>query len=224
MKQRFLCFGCLTVVTVAIGCGDVTEGLPQGDVGASSAALGGVVTTTAISVVTCSEVSAIMFSVDTTAPGSVSPGETFSIGVTFHMLPAVAPPYGGTFDGSATLGLTRASPSTTTLPFDAFHFSAGTPLTNFGASSSTVTASSALGHPIEVRLSNFDYTISPDTTTFNPVDAHCVADPTRDLLVTIPIVLEPASKDDCKQGGYKCHTDDQGRVFKNQGQCINYVN
>lgn len=222
MKRPLSRFCCLTVVTVAIGCGEVTEGLPAGDVGVSSAALGAVTTTTATSVVTCSSVSAIMFSVDTTAPSSVSPGETFSIGVTFHMIPPVAPPYSGEFAGSATLSLTSTAPGTATLPFETVQFPKGTPLTNFGASSATITAASSVGQPIQIRLSNFDYTISPDDA-HTPVDAHCLADPTRDLLVTIPVVQEPNSQGDCKGGGYKCHTDDQGRVFKNQGQCIKYV-
>lgn len=32
----------------------------------------------------------------------------------------------------------------------------------------------------------------------------------------------PATKDDCKNGGYEDLTDDDGQEFKNQGQCIKY--
>jgi hypothetical protein len=34
----------------------------------------------------------------------------------------------------------------------------------------------------------------------------------------------PDSKDQCKDGGYKNYTDDNGVVFRNQGQCVKYVN
>jgi hypothetical protein len=33
----------------------------------------------------------------------------------------------------------------------------------------------------------------------------------------------PQSADDCKKGGWQTRTDDQGRPFKNQGDCVSYV-
>ena len=33
----------------------------------------------------------------------------------------------------------------------------------------------------------------------------------------------PTSKDDCKKGGWMTRTDDEGRPFKNQGDCVSYV-
>lgn len=33
----------------------------------------------------------------------------------------------------------------------------------------------------------------------------------------------PPSKDACKKGGWMAYTDDQGRPFKNQGDCVSYV-
>jgi len=35
---------------------------------------------------------------------------------------------------------------------------------------------------------------------------------------------EPRDKDDCKDGGYRDLTDDNGQPFKNQGQCIKFAN
>jgi len=37
----------------------------------------------------------------------------------------------------------------------------------------------------------------------------------------LPVV--PQSKDDCKNGGWQGVTDDQGRPFKNQGDCVSFA-
>jgi hypothetical protein len=34
---------------------------------------------------------------------------------------------------------------------------------------------------------------------------------------------QPASKDDCKRGGWRNLADDQGQSFRNQGQCVSFV-
>lgn len=34
----------------------------------------------------------------------------------------------------------------------------------------------------------------------------------------------PATKEDCKKGGWKQHADENGTAFKNQGQCVKWVN
>jgi hypothetical protein len=38
-----------------------------------------------------------------------------------------------------------------------------------------------------------------------------------------PVVQMPTSKDDCKDGGWRNLTDDTGRPFKNQGDCVSFV-
>lgn len=46
-----------------------------------------------------------------------------------------------------------------------------------------------------------------------------------DLVVTdaAPLSLPP-SKAACKSGGWRAYVDDAGRPFRNQGQCIRFVN
>jgi hypothetical protein len=34
----------------------------------------------------------------------------------------------------------------------------------------------------------------------------------------------PATKQDCKKGGWQQHADENGVAFKNQGQCVKWVN
>lgn len=38
-----------------------------------------------------------------------------------------------------------------------------------------------------------------------------------------PAASPPATKDDCKNGGWQTHTDANGTAFKNQGDCVSYV-
>ncbi len=52
------------------------------------------------------------------------------------------------------------------------------------------------------------------------VDALTINDDTYDF----ELVNEPASKDDCKNEGWKTLTDDNGDAFRNQGQCVSYAN
>ena len=44
-----------------------------------------------------------------------------------------------------------------------------------------------------------------------------------DVTVAVDIAAVPASKDECKKGGWQELTDDQGNSFKNQGDCVSYV-
>ena len=46
-----------------------------------------------------------------------------------------------------------------------------------------------------------------------------------DIAVTdaAPVQI-PTSKQQCKQGGWRNYTDDQGQPFEDQGQCIEFVN
>jgi hypothetical protein len=52
------------------------------------------------------------------------------------------------------------------------------------------------------------------------VDALTINDDTYDF----EFANAPISKDDCKNDGWKAMTDENGGSFKNQGQCISYVN
>jgi hypothetical protein len=40
---------------------------------------------------------------------------------------------------------------------------------------------------------------------------------------TIHVPLTPTTKDDCKDGGWRDFTDDEGHPFKNQGECIAFL-
>jgi hypothetical protein len=222
MKHAIVWLGCLASLTVLVGCGLATDGSSGDSVQSSSAALGAETTSSTITAVSC-ESAAFLLSVDATFPSSVSPGEMFSFDLAFHLFPPGSAPFGGVFAGSATAHVDRATPSDPTLPFETFAFAQGERLPNFGAGTATVTASSTVGSPVEVHVTNFDYTLVPSDTTHNALDAHCTADAATALVATIPIVNEAASKDDCKGGGYRAYTDESGNAFKNQGQCETYV-
>ncbi len=43
-------------------------------------------------------------------------------------------------------------------------------------------------------------------------------------LVTYDELGHPATKDDCKDGGWMNLADDEGNAFKNQGDCVSYTN
>ena len=70
----------------------------------------------------------------------------------------------------------------------------------------------------------------PDTFFADPIPTDCLSDPTLgsggplgsgDLVVhEVPPLT---SKDQCKHGGWRNFTDDQGQPFKNQGACIKFV-
>ena len=44
-----------------------------------------------------------------------------------------------------------------------------------------------------------------------------------DILVVDAVSARPTSKQQCKGGGWRALTDDQGRPFRNQGQCVRFV-
>jgi len=72
-------------------------------------------------------------------------------------------------------------------------------------------------------------TISGDTVTLHLVDGGAgdadgvpngeIVDPGAPTVR----VLTPSSKDDCKKGGWKSFTDDGGRPFANQGDCVSFM-
>jgi hypothetical protein len=53
--------------------------------------------------------------------------------------------------------------------------------------------------------------------------AAATAEGTVDGTISIPSPT-PATKDDCKQGGWQHLTDEHGTPFRNQGECIAWVN
>jgi hypothetical protein len=57
----------------------------------------------------------------------------------------------------------------------------------------------------------------PAAITDNPFNEHF-------LLSSGVTANTPVSKDQCKDGGWSNYGDDQGQAFKNQGQCVAYVN
>jgi hypothetical protein len=38
-----------------------------------------------------------------------------------------------------------------------------------------------------------------------------------------PVTFRPESRSDCKQGRWRNFTDDRGRLFRNQGQCLRFL-
>jgi hypothetical protein len=89
-------------------------------------------------------------------------------------------------------------------------------------------APAAVGSPITLDAGNFSYRIVPDDPIHNTFvnDCQAVAEPAvlePPTLAVIPIVRIPTSKDDCKHGGWRSFTDDEGTPFRNQGECIRFV-
>lgn len=69
-----------------------------------------------------------------------------------------------------------------------------------------------LGFGVNVGTYNPNYDVETDLVNFNGT--------TYNFQTT----NEPSSKDACKKGGWQNLTDDEGDPFRNQGQCIKYVN
>jgi hypothetical protein len=225
MKHAIDVVGVLTTVLVVSGCGSPAEtgNEEHAAIGTVTAALGDRVTTTAQTGAVCSESQAFALLANVTRPSSVAPGESFPFSVDFRLaVPQLA--FGLTFVGSATLAATAAAPAAPVVSLASIHFDDNQVVSEFGSGAGTLTAASAVGAPVVVRLDKFDYTITPDNPTNPHVDAHCAPPETfSNLLFTVPIVRVPLSKDDCKNGGYAKRTDATGTSFKNQGACIRYV-
>jgi hypothetical protein len=84
------------------------------------------------------------------------------------------------------------------------------------------------GHLITEVVDN-SATGSPDTIGIVPGTTGCPpgSSPSALPLVSGDLVVHDAlpltSKDQCKDGGWRDFTDDEGRPFANQGQCIAFV-
>ena len=44
------------------------------------------------------------------------------------------------------------------------------------------------------------------------------------IVATAPVTFRALTKQECKKNGWRTLTDTQGRPFRNQGQCIRFVN
>ena len=73
-------------------------------------------------------------------------------------------------------------------------------------------AAIVLGFGVNVGTYNLNYDVEVDGVNFNGT--------TYDFELT----NTPTSKDDCKTGGWQTFTDGQNNPFKNQGDCIQFVN
>lgn len=179
------------------------------------------VTSSSIVVAVCSEVQSISTAWDATLPAFVAPGETFDVAWTVRLMPPILTPYAGVFDGQATLAVANATPSAPTVALAAT-FGANSVVSQIGSSTLTFTAPHCVGAPVQIRLSQIDYTIMFQGRP--NLEAHC-APPAESpsVVATIPVVDEPETAADCKNGGYGKHTDLAGATFKSQGACIKYV-
>ena len=83
-----------------------------------------------------------------------------------------------------------------------------------------------IGFGVNIGSNNPSYDVETDGVNYNGTtydfELDPVATPTPSATPTpLPV---PTSKDACKNGGYKTLTDQNGNPFKNQGQCVSYVN
>jgi hypothetical protein len=84
------------------------------------------------------------------------------------------------------------------------------------------------GHLISEVVDN-SATGSPDTIGLVPGDTGCPpgSSPSALPLVSGDLLVHDAlpltSKDQCKHGGWRDFTDDEGQPFENQGECIAFV-
>lgn len=219
-RSLFVIFGSLTIGA----CGAPSEGGEAGDesaVAKTSAALESEQTTNSQIVFVCSASTAFYLIFEVVHPAAVEPSESFPVTVNVvNLIPPTVAPFGGTFSSSQELLATSAAPSSQSLTLGSFQFAAGQILSNIGSASAPLTATDQVGTPIVLDAGAFDYTITPDSGA-PPIVGHCV--PPEDqpsTLASIPVVRTPATKDDCKGGGWRTHTDEAGDGFKNEGLCI----
>jgi hypothetical protein len=64
----------------------------------------------------------------------------------------------------------------------------------------------------------------PYEITAGPDGAMWFTDFANHSIGRITVSARPRAKDDCKNGGWRTLTDDHGQPFRNQGQCIAFVN
>jgi hypothetical protein len=203
------------------GCGARAEG-DASEVGESSAALGADVTETVPVTYVCSPSQAFRLVFEVTHPATVAPAAVFPITLdVVNFFPPTVAPQSGNWTSSQEVVAGAASPVSQSVDFGTFHFAAGQILANLGSATATLTAASA-GGPVVVDAGAFDYNVAWDAG--GGFVNQCEPPEGEPPLATIPIVNEPKTKDDCKNGGWQTHTDAAGNPFKNQGRCVSYVN
>jgi hypothetical protein len=70
----------------------------------------------------------------------------------------------------------------------------------------------------------FSSALEPGANTLSFTVNNCQASATGvDFTATVTYTLSPIVTGDCKKGGWKALTDESGRSFKNQGDCVSYV-
>ena len=69
---------------------------------------------------------------------------------------------------------------------------------------------------------NFEDPFDNCPSTYNPDQADADGDGTGDACDQTP-VLTPQAKSDCKHGGWRTRTDENGRRFEDQSDCVSYA-
>lgn len=227
MRRKLELLSTLVTTVATAACGGTDS---PGDLGVeppttgvqSQAVEDGTLTTTPV-VFVCSGSTAFYLTIDVTAPESVEAGVTFPVTLGVRNFFTTPAPFGGTLTSSVELSAVSATPTSSTLPLPVLTFPAGQPILDLGTATTNLTASA--GPSITLRVAAFDYTIQPDNPANNPVVAHCVPpDDQPDVgVITVSSIQVPESVRDCKHGGWRNLTDDEGNPFENQGACIRYV-
>jgi hypothetical protein len=227
MNHLEKCFlAVLGSLTIA-GCGAPSAGgevLDELDVGKTSAALESEQTTNTPVVFVCSASTAFYLIFEVVHPTTVAPSDVFPVTIDItNLIPPTVAPFSGTFSSSQELLAMSATPASQSLSMGSFHFETGQILGNIGSATATLTATDEVGAPVVLDAGAFDYVITADSGS-PQINGHCV--PPLDqpsTLATIPIVRTPATKNDCKAGGWKARTDEAGNAFENEGRCIAYA-
>ena len=81
-----------------------------------------------------------------------------------------------------------------------------------------------IGFGVNIGSNNPSYNVLTDSINFNGTTYNFeVNESVTPTTSPSPSVRPPANKDACMGDGYKNFTDANGNVFKNQGQCVSYV-
>lgn len=87
----------------------------------------------------------------------------------------------------------------------------GAPFYSLAALQAACPNAVAVQFGVNIGSNNPSYVVRADLVNFNGT--------TYDFEI-----LEPTDKDQCKKGGWQNYTDASGNPFKNQGDCVSYVN
>jgi hypothetical protein len=158
-------------------------------------------------------------------PDRVQQGTTFVFDVTARDFFKIAAPYSGTITLHERFSVSAgATPSGDfVLSNGPHHFDTGDIESGLGTLHVEFTASGAVGSMIELSFHEFSYRITPDSGT--SFTSNCVVDAPFSPVIGRTIITAPLARTtaDCANGGWQRVTDDQGRAFKNHGQCVSFV-